>query len=185
MMRIVSILLVLMFFSLALAQEAGTTNPPQQERKTPPNAEEYHAMILAQIEELKKEQENAPKTLAEAHARLERTLSAETLAKIDAMPSEDGMIQYHFSLGLNIRNGWGLWKGGPLAQHMRELGFTHPDDMSGVILDTFWCKRHGKDFRLEERAAQYKEYWDATKKAEEEKERRVEESKAAIRNMMM
>src|SRR5690606_10090588 len=101
------------------------------------------------------------------------------------MPSEDGMAIYHFGLGLNIRNGWGLWKGGPLAQHMRELGFTHPDDMSGLILDTFWCKRHGKDLRLEERAAKYKEYWDATKKAEEEEERRVEESKAAIRDTMI
>lgn len=185
MTRIVSILLVLVSFSLVSAQEEGTTNPPQRERKTPPTAEEYHAMILAQVEELKKEQENAPKTLAEAHARLEQMLSAEELAKIDAMPSEDGMIQYHFSLGLNIRNGWGLWKGGPLAKHMQELGFTHPDIMSGLILDTFWCKRHGQDFRLEERAALYKKSVEAARKAEAEKQKGTEAAEAAIRNMMM
>jgi hypothetical protein len=31
--------------------------------------------------------------------------------------------------------------------------------MSGVILETFWCKRHGKDFRLKERADYYAAYW--------------------------
>jgi hypothetical protein len=180
MMRIVSILLVLMSFSLVSAQEGGTTNPPEQQKpRTLP--EERLALIRAETERLKKEQENAPTTLAEAHARLEQTLSPETLAKIDAMPSEDGMIQYHFSLGLNIRNGWGLWARGPLAEHMKERGFIHPDDMSGVILDTFWCKRHGKDFRLEERAAEYKKYWDGVK----EKKNRVQEAQQAMRNKMI
>lgn len=108
-----------------------------------------------------------------------------TLAEIDAMPSEDGMIKYHFSWGLNIRNGWGVWAGGPLAEHLRELGFTHADEMSAVILDPFWCRRHGKNFRLEELAAKYEDYWDTARNTEEEEETRVEESNAAVRDMMM
>lgn len=135
-------------------------------------------MMERMIANLKKQRENAPKTLAEAHERLEQTLSAAVLAEIDAMPSEDDMIKYHFSLGLNMRNGWGLWGDSPLAKHIRELGFVHPDTMSGVILETFWCKRHGQDLRLAERAAKYKEYRDAEKN-------RVQESIAAIRDMMM
>jgi len=109
----------------------------------------------------KQSKEVVPTTLQEAHRQLERQLPKEELAKIDAMKSEDEMIQYHFGLGMRMRNGWGLWRGSPLAQHMRKLGFTHPDDMSGVILETFWCKRHGKDFRLNERADYYRAYWKA------------------------
>ena len=100
-----------------------------------------------------------PTTLDEAHLRLERELPKEELAKIDAMKSEDQMIEYHMGRGMGMRNSWGLWKGGPLAKHMKELGFFHPDDMSGVILVTFWCKRHGKDFRLKERADYCARYW--------------------------
>ena len=102
-----------------------------------------------------------PTTLQEAHRELERQFSREELAKIDAMKSENEMIQYHFGLGMGMRNGWGLWKSSPLAQHMRKLGFAHPDDMSAVILATFWCKRHGKDFRLKERADYNVAYWKA------------------------
>ena len=102
-----------------------------------------------------------PKTLEEAHQRLEKLFPKDELAKIDAMKSESEMIEYHRGLGLGMRNEWGLWGGGPLAQHMSKLGFHHPDDMSGVILETFWCKRHNKDFRLKERAAFSEAYWKA------------------------
>ncbi|MDI6449310.1 DUF6794 domain-containing protein, partial [Anaerobaca lacustris] len=183
MMRLVSFLLVLLLVSLVAAQEAGTTNPASQKPPTLP--EEHLARIRAETERLKKEQENAPRTLAEAHARLEQMLSAEELAKIDAMPSEDGMAIYHFGLGLNIRNGWGLWKGGPLAQHMRELGFSHPDIMSGVILKTFWCKRHGQDFRLEARAGRSKRSVEVDQQLRVEQDSRVRASNGAMRYMMM
>lgn len=46
---------------------------------------------------------------------------------------------------------------------MKQLGFTHADDMSSVILETFWCKRHGKDFKIEERVAYYKACWKENK----------------------
>lgn len=159
-MRIVSLLIVLLSLLVVSAQETKEDNRPQEQRKI-------------------------PTTLAEAHAELERILSPETLAEIDAMPSESDMIKYHFGLGMGIRNGWGLWQGGPLAKHMQELGFIHPDDMSGVILNTFWCKRHGQDFRLKERAAEYKKYWEAAQKAQEEEKNRVKKAKAAMQKMMM
>ncbi len=177
-MRIVSLLVVIASLSIVSALEAKKDNPPQGQPKIPAALAESEAV-------LKRWQANAPTTLAEAHTALERMLSPGTLAEIDAMPSEKDMIQYHFSLGLNIRNGWGLWAGSPLAKHMQELGFVHPDDMSGVILNTFWCKRHGQDFRLKERAAKYKEYWDAALKAQKEEKDRAEKAKAAMRNMMM
>lgn len=107
--------------------------------------------------------EPIPASLDEAHRELERILPKNELAKIDAIKSEHAMIEYHFGPGMWMRNQWGLWGDGPLAKHMNKLGFTHPDDMSATILKTFWCKRHGKDFRLQERAAYYADYWKASK----------------------
>jgi hypothetical protein len=112
-------------------------------------------------EQTEKAQAPPPKTLEEAHQQLEKLFPKDELAKIDAMKSESEMIEYHFGLGMGMRNSWGLWGGGPLAQHMNKLGFHHPDDMSGVILETFWCKRHNKDFRLKERVAFNEAYWKA------------------------
>jgi hypothetical protein len=159
-MRVVSLLIVLWSCSVVVsAQEANQTSSPAEP--------------------------NIPTTLAEAYAALERMLSPETLAEIDAMASEDDMIQYHMGLGTGLRNSWGLWHGSALAKHLQELGFTHPDDMSGVILETFWCKRHGQPFRLEERAAAYKKFAEIEKKEREEEEIRVQKAKTTIRNSMM
>lgn len=96
-------------------------------------------------------------TLEDAHIWLETNLPPEGLAFVDSC-SERDMIQWHFNIGRWIRNNWGLWGEGKLKDYMRGLGFTHPDDMSQTILDTFWCKRHNQEFRLEERALEYAEY---------------------------
>ena len=131
-MRLVSLLFVSLSLSLVSAQDERMKSPPQEQPKI-------------------------PTTLAEVHAELERILSPQRLAEIDAMPSEDGMIQYHMGLGASIRASWGLSQGSPLAKHMQELGFTDPDEISSVILATFWCKRHRQDFRLQERTPAYRE----------------------------
>lgn len=102
-----------------------------------------------------------PRNLDDAHEQLERLLPKEELERIDAMKSEDEMIRYQRNLGQTLRNEWGLWKGSRLSQAMNQLGFRHPDDSSGVILETFWAKRHNQDFRLEERKIYFEEYWKA------------------------
>ncbi|CAN5823199.1 hypothetical protein BH09VER1_BH09VER1_41460 [soil metagenome] len=130
-------------------------------------------------------QEKIPTTLAEAHAELEKSLPPKELAKIDAMKSEEDMIVYHMGLGMGIRNSWGLWSGGPLAKYLNGLGFTHPDDMSAVILETFWCKRHGQDFRLQERADEFAAYWKAAKEVHIEEDKRAEKTLSAMKGMMM
>lgn len=99
-------------------------------------------------EQVKEPELSAPKTLVEAHEQLEKLLPKEELAKIDVMKTQDEMIIYHFDLGMSIRNAWGLWGGGPLAQQMKKLGFNHPDGMSSAILETFWCRRHNKDYKV-------------------------------------
>jgi hypothetical protein len=177
-MHIISLLVVILSFSVVRAQETKKDDPPQEQPKIPPALAESNAI-------LERWRANVPATLAEAHTALERMLSPQTLAEIDAMPSENEMIKYHFSLGLNIRNGWGLWAGSPLAKYMQGLGFTHPDNMSGVILETFWRKRHGQDLRLEELAAGAKKAAEAERKAREEQEKRDKKRIETMRNMLL
>lgn len=73
------------------------------------------------------------------------------------------MINYHHGFGTWLRNNWGLWKGGALSQDMQKRGFTHPDDMSGTIFDSYWLKVHGKPIDLKAESDHYKEYWNQVK----------------------
>ncbi|MBI5687552.1 MAG: hypothetical protein HZC54_20980 [Verrucomicrobia bacterium] len=104
-----------------------------------------------------------PANLDDAHACLLKILPPEELQIIRDMKSEEGMIIYHRGLGMIIRNDWSLWAGSRLSRYFEELGIDHPDDMSGIILDTFWCKLHDQPFRLNEHIAYYQTFWRATK----------------------
>jgi hypothetical protein len=100
-MRIVSLLIAISSLSLMWAQEEEKESQQPEQQKMPAAFEDYPI--------LKRMRSNIPPTLAAAHTELERLLPPETLAEIDAMSSEKDMIKFHFSWGLNIRNGWGLW----------------------------------------------------------------------------
>lgn len=52
---------------------------------------------------------------------------------------ENAAINVHHSIGRWIRNNWGLWVEEPneLKTYFINKGVTHPDDMSGEILDAY------------------------------------------------
>lgn len=89
-----------------------------------------------------------PAPVREAFQRLDRELSAKDRATICATPPE-GMIDYHFGLGMYIRNEYGLWSGGPLQEYFRAQGMEHPDDMSGVLLDAYRLYLCGEPVRMD------------------------------------
>jgi hypothetical protein len=110
-----------------------------------------------------------PKDLDDAHQQLMKIFSAKDIEHIKAMKSEDDMIEYHMGLGTGLRNDWGLWRGSRLSQWFNQRGIFHPDDMSGIIFDTFWDKLHNKPFRLHEKIAVYQKYWRDIEKQEKHK----------------
>jgi hypothetical protein len=73
--------------------------------------------------------------------------------------SEDDMIDYHMGLGMWMRNNWGLWGGSRLSEYFNGIGIHHPDDMSEIILDSYWRKLHGKPIDLDGQVRYYQEYW--------------------------
>lgn len=88
-----------------------------------------------------------PSTLTAAVDRLMATMSADELAALRDIP-EGNLIMYHFSLGMYIRNAFGLWQENDdlLAScfpdvtdpYMLMIIKHDPDRASGVIIDTLW-----------------------------------------------
>ena len=124
--------------------------------------------------------------LDEAHSRLEKDLDAETLKEIDSLENKESMIKYHHSIGMYIRNNYGLWKAdSELCRYLLELGFRHPDDMSSAILESFWCKRHGVKYDLDAEIKKYAEYWDKALAWENEEKERYRKAQDFIKNNMV
>jgi hypothetical protein len=51
--------------------------------------------------------------------------------------SDLDLSEYHMGLGRWMRNNWGLWGGSRLQLYFKEKKVFHPDDMSGIILETY------------------------------------------------
>lgn len=110
---------------------------------------------------------SSPKDLEGALAELDRILEPEVREEIRA-GSEDEMSQYHHGLGTWIRNEWGLWaRSSPLSAYFEGLGLRHPDDMSGIILDSYWRRLHGLDLGLDAQVSWYREYWENAREPED------------------
>jgi hypothetical protein len=101
---------------------------------------------------------NPPSTIEECHNFLLERLTNKELENIKNC-HKSSLCQYHHTMGRWMRYHWGLWSGGKLKQHMESLGFTHPDDMSTVILESFWSSLNGQPYDLKQAAESYKEYW--------------------------
>jgi hypothetical protein len=84
----------------------------------------------------------APTDIAQALACLDKHWSAETKRTFAALPAKQ-VILTHMSVGMWIRNNWGLWRGGPLRAFFTDRQISHPDGMSVLILDAYWLRAQG------------------------------------------
>jgi len=100
-----------------------------------------------------------PVDLDDCFAYLDTTLDSATLDTLKIWNEED-LGRAHLGMGMWIRNDWGLWRGSRLAKWFNEQGIWHPDDMSGIILDSYWRHLHNKPIDLESQVKFYVEYWD-------------------------
>lgn len=103
-----------------------------------------------------------PKRLDEAVLQLEKIQHDTTKQKILAMTEEQFLGGSHMGIGMWVRNNWGLWKGGALAKHFNSIGIFHPDDMSGIILTSYYRHLHGQNREIEKQVKYYQDYWKAS-----------------------
>lgn len=66
----------------------------------------------------------------------------------------------HFSVGMNLRNHWGLWHRSLLARWFEtHHQIVHADDMSGILLTTLHREVNNKPWEIDEQVKPYKEHW--------------------------
>jgi hypothetical protein len=97
----------------------------------------------------------------------------------------DGMVEYHFGLGMWMRNNWGLWSGSRLAKWFAAKGVHHPDDMSGIILGAYWAHLHHQPYDLPAQVRRVQAYWIEEKDAAAAEELRAAKAERTIQGMMM
>jgi hypothetical protein len=126
----------------------------------------------------------APANLEECLAELQRRLPPDLIVRMRNGGEED-MIDYHHGLGTGIRNEWGLWRRSPLNRHFNDLGIHHPDDMSWIILTSFWRRLHGQPLDVKGHVARSQRYRAAAQQSQGEEERRVQWVKGSLPALMM
>lgn len=82
---------------------------------------------------MKRKRNKTPRNIEETIAGLDSLLSMEDKEYL----KENGSIAVHHTLGMYIRNEWGLWTGSELKSELEKKGLTHPDDMSDYVISEY------------------------------------------------
>jgi hypothetical protein len=98
---------------------------------------------------------DAPKTFDEVTQIFTDNLESDDIDFI----RENGAGTGHFTIGMWMRNNWGLWSGGPLQDWFKARGLGHADDMTGCIFDWLDCHANETEFDLEASINHYKDFW--------------------------
>ena len=75
-----------------------------------------------------------PKTLNEAVDLVIVHMSEEEKEELRST-SKEGLLMFHFELGMCIRNSFGLWEGNTELLESCGSAFMHADDVSTVIIE--------------------------------------------------
>jgi hypothetical protein len=99
-----------------------------------------------------------PSNLEEAFEVLKDDLAPNEQIEIMNMPKEK-LCRLHSNLGRWIRNNWKLWQDGPMKIYFNNLGIHHADDMSGIIIESFWHHLRNEPLDLDNQVNYYQEFW--------------------------
>ena len=110
-----------------------------------------------------------PTDLDDAIRHLRETLPPEDIEFLKTADERD-LAGLHFGFGMGLRNGWGLWGGSRLAEWFNSIGIFHPDDMSGIIIESLVRDLRNEPIELEAQVAKYQEYWAEVEEYEDQEE---------------
>lgn len=99
----------------------------------------------------------APETFNDAITRLLKMLPADV--RDDVLYNGCKASEFHAYFGRSLRNDWGLWAGGPLKDSFLSLGIDHPDDMSGILLESTFRIVRGEPVDLQGQINDCHTYW--------------------------
>ena len=98
-----------------------------------------------------------PKNLTECIQMLDNILKKEDKEKAKTLTEEKFFMESHFTLGMGIRNEW-IRSGNPeLVKFFSDEGVKHLDDMSAMILTSYYRHLLGKEIDFEGQIAKHNE----------------------------
>ncbi len=113
-----------------------------------------------------------PKDLDDCIKQIDKFLNDSIKLEITRKTEDEFSSNAHFGLGLRMRNNWQLWGGSRLSKYFNELGIFHPDDISGIIIDSYYRHLNNKDIKLAEQIKYYQDYWEKYKDEELERNKK-------------
>ena len=97
-----------------------------------------------------------PKNLTECIQMLDHILKKEDKEKAKTLTESEFLIETYFGTGMGIRNEW-IRSGNPeLMKFFLDEGVKHPDDMSAMILTSYYRHLLGKEIDLEGQISAHK-----------------------------
>ena len=119
--------------------------------------------------------EHIPNTLDEAYLSLDASLKPEGRLAFMQRPEREAVMEAHYAVGLYIRNQWLRSGKSALVKSLHEKGAQSFDDMSSMILHSYWRHLNGKPIQLNEQGACYRKWWS-------EQQKLIDQSKARGEN---
>lgn len=110
-----------------------------------------------------------PKDIEDCFKQIDSFWDDSTKVKVKQWTEDEFSGRVHMGFGMWMRNNWQLWGGSRLSKYFNDLGIYHPDDMSGIILDSYHRYLTGKEIKLEGQIKFYQDYW---KKANEQNKKK-------------
>ena len=97
-----------------------------------------------------------PKNLTECIQMLDKNLKKQDKEYIKTLTEDEFFMESHFTIGMGIRNEW-IRSGNPeLVKFFLDQGVKHPDDMSAMILTSYYRHLLGKEIDFEGQISAYK-----------------------------
>ena len=97
-----------------------------------------------------------PKNLTECIQMLDHILKKEDKEKAKTLTESEFLIETYFGTGMGIRNEW-IRSGNPeLVKFFLEEGVKHPDDMSAMILTSYYRHLLRKEIDFEGQISAHK-----------------------------
>lgn len=101
-----------------------------------------------------------PKDLNDCFNQIDGFWNDSIKNQVKSWSEEEFCANAHFGFGMWMRNNWGLWGGSRLQTYFNEKGIYHPDDMSGIILTSYYRYLKGDKIELKKQIKFYKTYWE-------------------------
>lgn len=109
-----------------------------------------------------------PKTIDEAVSYFEKKWSKKDKENYAKLTEDQALAEMDFMVGVWIRNEWIRFaKDTTLRQTFHNMGITHVDDMSDIILTCVYRKLNNQPFDIDAQVKRCKEYWTPVRECQE------------------